>query len=107
MKIVVFIINASIQLAAAALGFFMLLLGLNGFSGKQAEPGIYLYIILSVGSAIGLGVASAFTANRLGAKPTLGKIGASIISVAAFAVIGIVVLTVVFFASVFLVDVLR
>jgi hypothetical protein len=107
MKITVFVINALIQLVAAALGFFMLLLGLNGFSSKQAEAGLFLYIILSFMSAIGMGIASAFTAQWLGAKPALGKIVASLISISVFAVVGIVILTIVFFASVLLTDALR
>lgn len=107
MKIIVFIANALIQLVAAAVGFLMLLIGLNGFSERQAEPGLLLYIILAVVSALGLGAASVFTAQRLAAKTSLGKFGASAISVLGLAVIGVAILMIGFFAAILLAEALR
>ena len=68
MRIIVFVINAVIQLAAAAAGFLLLLLGLNGFSERQSNPSLLFYIALSVGSAVGLGGASAFASKWLAGK---------------------------------------
>src|SRR5689334_23529052 len=102
MRINVFILNALIQLSAAGVAFFFLLLGLNGFSERQATPSIIFYIATCVLSALALGGASAFTAKRLAAKQSLGKIGGSLLSVIIFAVVGIVVLVVIFFVSVFI-----
>ncbi len=81
MKIFVFIITALIQLAAAACGFFMLLLGLNGFSESQAAPGIIFYIIFGIASAAGVGAGSVYLAKRLVEKSSLGSFGASAIAI--------------------------
>jgi len=88
MKITVFVITALIQLAVAFLGFFILLLGLNGFHESDATPGLIFYIALAFLSALGLGAASAYTAKRLSEKPSLGKFAASLIAIIAFAIVG-------------------
>jgi hypothetical protein len=59
MRIIVFVITAFIQLAVAVLGFFILLLGLNGFSENDAMASLIFYIALAFLSALGLGAASA------------------------------------------------
>lgn len=92
MRIIVFVINAVIQLAAAAVGFFMLLLGLNGFSERQANPALLFYIVLGVGSAVGLGVASALAAKWLTQRKSMSTLGASAIAVPTFAVVGVLIL---------------
>ncbi|MCA1625778.1 MAG: hypothetical protein LC768_14180 [Acidobacteria bacterium] len=102
MKIIIFIITALIQLAAATFGFFALILGLNGFNEEDATPSIYFFIALSMISALGLGATSAFTAKRIAEKKSLGKFGASAISVVSFAVIGGIILMVGWFAALFL-----
>ena len=107
MRIVVFILNALIQLSAAAVGFFLLLLGLNGFGERQATPGIIFYIVMCVLSALAPPNASALTANRLAAKQSLGNVGGSLISVMIFSVVGVVVLVVIFFAAVFIAAAMR
>ena len=107
MRIIVFVINAGIQLAAAAAGFFLLLLGLNGFTGKQAEPGLLFYIILSVGSAVGLGVASAFLTKWLVQKKSFSALGASAIAVPVFAVVGVLILVVGFFVAALIASAMR
>jgi len=107
MRIIVFILNALIQLSAAGVGFFMLLLCLNGFSERQATPGIIFYIVMGGLSALAMGGASALTTNRLAAKQSLGNVGGSLISVIIFSVVGIVALVVIFFAAVFIAAAMR
>ena len=107
MKIVVFSISAFLQLVFAACGFFLLLLGLNGFSGKQAEPALFLYIVAALASAFGLGAASAFAAPKLAAKTSLGNFLAAAITVVCSAFIGGLVLMIGFFIAVLLADLLR
>ena len=107
MRIIVFALNAVIQLAAAAVGFFMLLLGLNGFSERQSNPSLLFYIIVSVGSAVGLGVASAFASKWLSQRKSVGALGASAIAVPVFAVVGVLVLVVGFFVAVFIASAMR
>lgn len=107
MRIIVFVLNAVIQLAAAAVGFFLLLLGLNGFSERQSNPSLLFYIILSAGSAAGLGVASAFASKWLAQRKSMGALGASAIAVPVFAVVGVLILIVVFFVAVFIASAMR
>jgi len=107
MRIIVFVLNVVIQLAAAAVGFFMLLLGLNGFSERQANPGLLFYILLSVGSAVGLGVASAFASKWLTQKKSMGALGASAIAVPVFSVVGVLILVAIFFVAVLIATAMR
>jgi hypothetical protein len=46
---------AVVQLVAAVFGFFILLIGLNGFSERQATPSLIFYIVLSVVTVLGDG----------------------------------------------------
>lgn len=107
MRSVVFIITAFIQLIVAVLGFFILLLGLNGFSEKQSTPSLIVYIALAILSAFGCGAASAYTAKRLTEKFSLGKFGASAIAVISFAILGALILFVGLIAVLFLAEALR
>ena len=107
MGIIVLILIVVFQLAAAAVGFFVLLVGLNGYSERQATPGLILYIALSLISAFGLGAAGPFAVKRLANGTSLGRFGASAIVVVVFCIIGVVVLFAGFVASVALAEVLR
>src|ERR1700754_4325118 len=107
MRIIVFALNAVIQLAAAAFGFLMLLLGLNGFSERQSNPSLLFYIILSVGSAAGLGVSSAFASKWLVQRKSMGWLGASAIAVPVFALVGVLILIVGFFVAGFIASAMR
>ena len=99
MRIIVFIITALVQLAVAVVIFFMLLLGLNGFSERDATPSLIFFIGLSVLCALGLGGAGAFMARRLVEKKSLGGVGASAIAVGTFSVLGVLILIGGFFVA--------
>jgi hypothetical protein len=107
MRIVIFILTAVIQLAAAAVGFLLLLLGMNGYSERQATPSLILYIALGLGSAAGLGVASAFAAKYLAEKRAFGGVAASAIPVIGFSILGGLILVVSFFAAIVLAEIVR
>ncbi|HEV7889411.1 MAG TPA: hypothetical protein VGP08_02170 [Pyrinomonadaceae bacterium] len=107
MRIIVFVLNAVIQLAAAAVGFLLLLLGLNGFSERQSNPSLLFYILLSVRRAVGLGVASAFASKWLAQKKSMGGLGASAIAVPVFAAVGVLILVVGFFVALFIASAMR
>lgn len=107
MAILASILTVVFQLTAAAIGLFILLLGLNGFSERQATPSLILYIALSLTSSFALGAASPFTAKRLAKRTSVGSFGASAIVVVAFCVIGAAVLFVGFFAAFALAEILR
>lgn len=106
-RIIAFILTCLIQLAAAAAGFLLLLLGMNGYSERQASPGLILYLALGVGSALGLGFASAFAVKRLVVKRQFGGLAASATAVIGFSVLGGLILVVSFFAAIVVAEVMR
>jgi hypothetical protein len=107
MAILALILIVVFQLAAAAIGFFVLLVGLNGYSERQATPGLILYIALSLTSSFALGAGSPFAAKRLARSKSLGRFGASAIVVVVFCIIGVAILFAGFVASLALAEVLR
>ncbi|MGI8674451.1 MAG: hypothetical protein ACR2KD_04045 [Thermoleophilaceae bacterium] len=107
MTLIVFLLTAVIQLVVAALGFFMLLLGLNGYSEADATPGIVFYFAVSLLCAFGLGAASAVAAKRLAANASLGRLGALAIAVSGFSLAGVVVLSLGWGAALTLAEVAR
>ena len=107
MKIIVFIVIASIQLAAAAFGFFLLLIGLNGYTERQSTPSLILYIVLNLAAALGLSVAGVFLVKRLVTRKTLGGLAASAITVVGSSVVGFILLIVSLFAAIALAEVVR
>jgi hypothetical protein len=107
MKILVFVANVLIQLAAGAFGFLMLIIVMNGYHEKDATPGMILYIILTIISALGLGAGSIFAMQKLVEKTSLGNFGASAIAVMVLSVIGVVILIISLFAAVLLAEAIR
>lgn len=107
MKIIVFVLNALIQLAAAAFGFLILIISMNGYSESQATPGIILYIVWSIVSALLLGATGIYGVKFLLAKTSLGNFSASAITVLSLAIAGIVALVIGFFAAIILTEALR
>lgn len=99
MRIVVFIIVAAVQLAAAACVFLLLILGLNGFSEREANPGLVFYVVLALASSAGLGLAGAMFAKWLVARRGMGGLGAAAIAVVSSSTAGLVVLGVGFIGA--------
>ena len=107
MKVAAAIANVLVQIAAALFVGFMLLIGLNGYSEQQATPGLLLYIILALASALGVGAASFWTIARLAEKTSLGNFGAAAIAFVIYIIVGVTVLIVTAFAAVILIEALR
>ena len=84
----------------------MLLVGLNGYSEKDATPSLIMYIVLALGSGVGLGLASVYTTKRI-SQASLGSFGAAAIAVVVFAIIGGVILIAGWFAALFLAEIVR
>jgi hypothetical protein len=84
-----------------------LLLGLNGYSESQATPSLILYIVVGLGSALGLGVASAFMAKRLVERRSMGGLAASAIAVVSVSIIGVLILAATFVAAIVFAEVIR
>jgi hypothetical protein len=106
MKAFVFIFTAIVQLACAALAFFMLLVGLNGFSEKDAVPSLIFYIVLALASAAGVGLSSVYLTKRL-AETSVGIYGAAAIAAVASVLFGIIILIIGWFAALFLAQIIR
>ena len=99
MKIIVFILTALIQAAAAVVIFFMLVLGLNGFSEGDATPSLAFFIGLGVLSPLTLSGLGAYAAKRIAEKKSMGAGAASAIAVVSFSVLGVVILVGGFFVA--------
>lgn len=107
MRIIVFILTGLIQFVAATAGFLLLLLGMNGYSERQATPGLILYIALGLGSTFGLGLASAFTSKHLVERKSFGSLAASATAVIGFSILGGLILIAGFIAAIVVAEVFR
>lgn len=105
MKIVLYLLTAIIQLAVAVPGFFILLLGLNGFSEREATPSLILYLVVSVVTVFGDGAVGLIVGNWLVRKKNLSAGGflGNVLAV----VLGTVILIVTLFGCFLLASVLH
>jgi hypothetical protein len=99
MKIATFLITVLVNGGIAFVMFFMLILGMNGFHEDEATPGLLLYIIWGLLSAIITGVLGILPANYLATKKSVNKIAATAISTVIFIIVGGVSVMVGFFAA--------
>ena len=99
MGLVVFLITSVIQLALAALGFFVLLLALNGYSERFATPGIIIYTFVSIIVVLGLASISTLVARMIVKRKHLGNFAAGSLSAVGFSIVGGVLLVAAFFVS--------
>ena len=107
MKIATFLITALTNAAISFVLFFMLLLGMNGFHESEATPGLLLYIVWGLLSAIITGVLGILLANYLATKKSVNKILATLICSLIFIMVGAGSVVVSFFAAVLLASALR
>jgi hypothetical protein len=107
MKIATFLITALVNAAVSFVLFFMLLLAMNGFHENDATPGLLLYIVWSLLSAVITGILGILLANYLATKKSWNKILATALSSLIFVIAGGVSVVVSFFAAVFLASALR
>ncbi len=105
MKILLYLVIAILQLVAAVFGFFILLLGLNGFSERQATPSLMFFIALSLVTIFGDGALRIWVVRLLGRK--LGAGAAAAISTIGVVIFGVVVLIVGLFAAFMLAEVVH
>ena len=99
MRITLFIVTAIVALAAAVFGFFVVLLGLNGFSERQATPSLIFYIVSSLAGSLGLSLGATLAAKAIVNKGRLGKAGAAIVSILFTSIAGIVFIVALVFLS--------
>ncbi len=87
--------------------FFFLLLGLNGYSGKQAEPGLILFIVWILLVSLLTGILSVVTTNYLTTNKSMNFWVGSLISILLFCIVGAAFSVVGWFVSLFLSEALR
>lgn len=107
MKIASFLFTALINVGVGIVLFFMLIVGLNGFSGKQAEPGLILFFVWVLLTALVTAVLSVKAAKFFRVGKSLNAFLSALLAVLIFAVIGAAMNVVGLLAAVFLVSALR
>ena len=107
MKIVIFLVTALGNIGIGVVLFFFLLLALNGYSGKQAELGLILFIIWVLLFSAAAAVCAVLSANFLTAKKSLNWIAAALVSILIFVVIGAILIFVGTIAAIALTVALR
>ena len=103
MKITTFLITALANIVIGVVMFFMLILSMNGFHEDEATPGLLLFIVWGLLSAIITGILSYLLANYLETK-ILKSLAAHQVD---FVIVGGVSTMVGFFAAIFLASALR
>lgn len=88
MKAATLLITTLINLGLGAAWFFMLILSLNGFTGKQAEPGLILFVVWAILTAILAGVLGFWSAGYLTEKRSFSPALAALASIVFFVIFG-------------------
>ena len=91
MRFIVFLITAVTQVVVAVSCFFVLLVGLNGYSERQATPSLIFYIVFSLISIIGMSFIAGFAAKYFLDKNWMGKGIASMVGIITSSILGAVV----------------
>ena len=107
MKIVATILTVLFQIGAAAVGLLILLLVLNGYSEQDTTPGLLVYLILNLGTALGFGIVTGFAINRLRRKTSLGSFAASTLVTISLCLVGTVIVVALFAVSILLAELRR
>jgi hypothetical protein len=106
-KAITFLITALINTGIGAFLFFMLLLSLNGFSEKQATPGLILFIGWVLLGSIVAGILGFLSANYLIENKSINQWLAALIAIAVFVIVGALINIIGFFAAIFLTSAMR
>ena len=107
MKFIPFLIVGLGNVVIGIVLFFLLIVSLNGFSGKQAEPGLILFIIWVLVNALLTAFLSIATTNYFSTKKSLNFWLATLISILVFLTVGAAINFVGLIAAVILVDAMR
>ena len=107
MKVVIFLVTALGNMGIGIILFFFLLLSLNGYSEKQAEAGLILFIIWVLFFSAAVAVCAVLSASFLTIKKSLNWIAASLVSILIFVVIGAILNFVGTVAAIVLTEALR
>lgn len=106
-KIITFLIVLLLNLGGGFVWYFMLALGLNGFTGTDADYSMTLFPISAVIVSILAAVAGVFATGYLIANKNWNPVLAVVVSSIVFTIVGVVVNFVLMFAAIFLADFIR
>jgi hypothetical protein len=107
MKFIPFAITGLVNIGIGILLFFFLLLGLNGYSEKQAMPGLIIFIAWVILVSLLSGVLSIFATDFLVNKKAINFWISSLMSTLIFVVVGGAFNVVGWFVSLFITEALR
>ncbi len=107
MRTTVFLITAIIDLAVAIFGFFILLIGLNGFSERQATASLIFYIVFCLTSLLILSFLGTLIAKAFVEKGWMNKAWAAIVSILSTSIVSGLLVIVAVFAGFALAEFLR
>ena len=107
MRIILAVVSFIIQLAAGFLGLLILVLALNGFSERDATPGLVVYVVLCLCVALGSALLSVLVAKKLVGKKGLTDFGAGAISLIAFTMLGLLLIVINLFLAIGIAELMR
>jgi hypothetical protein len=88
LRLIVFLITAITQVVGAVSCFFVLLVGLNGYSERQATPSLIFYVVFSLISIFGMSFIACVTTKYFVDKNWMGKAVASVVAIITSSIVG-------------------
>ena len=107
MKIAAFLLTATINLGVGIILFFFLIIALNGYSEKQAAPGLILFIVWILIFSLAAACLSFFTVSYLIKKKSFSPLAGAFFSIIGFVFIGVILDLVGILAAIGLIEGLR
>lgn len=107
MKILAFIITALANIGIGVVFLFFLLIALNGYSERQANPGLILFVIWVLLFSLATAALSVLAANWMKRKKSLSLPAAALGSTLIFVLIGGGLNFIGIFAAIILIEALR
>ena len=105
-KIIAFIFTLLLNIVIGVVVFFMMLMGMNGFSESDANYGFVTYIVLAVAVSLVTATLATVTTHLL-MKRAFGAVVASLIGIVCFTMIGGVLKVVCSIIGILVADFLR
>jgi len=107
MKLIPFMITGLMNIGVGVVLFFLLLLGMNGYSEQQATPGLITFIIWVLLVSLLTSISSVVLTSFLTTKKSMNFWIAALISILVFVIVGGVVDFIGWFISIFVTEALR
>lgn len=107
MKILAFIITALANIGIGVVFLFFLLIALNGYSERQANPGLILFIVWVLLFSLITAISSFLTTGWMEKKKSFSPMVAALGSILTFVAIGVGINFIGIFAAIILIEALR